>query len=228
MQRVTDPPMLEPYPAQSTHDGRLRSFLAGVVVRDRACLVIGGDREAHDKARRLVDAGATVTVVAPALTPAMEDWVRANPSHCGWRARGLEPGDLEPAPWVVVSTEPDEALSASLYERAQRERFLLCCVDQPKYCTLVNLAVVEAGDVALGMSSGGVAPGLLRRLKEDLLAGLGEPFPSFVRYVAAVRDRAPPGERRHHVADALAGFHVEVAVHLPHAWRERWRALGGG
>lgn len=213
---------------QLTSDGRVRSFLAGVLVRDRACLVLGGDREALDKTRRLVEAGARVTVVAPALTPPMQEWVAAHPEQCVWRARAFEPCDLEPTPFVVISAEPDELLSASLYERALRERFLLCCIDQPKHCTLVNLAVVDAGDISLGMSSGGVAPGLLRRLKEDLLAGLGEPFPSFVRYVAAVRDRAPHGERRHHVADALTGFHVEVTVHLPHAWRERWRALGGG
>ncbi|MFM7842331.1 MAG: NAD(P)-dependent oxidoreductase [Nitrospira sp.] len=40
-------------------------------VKGRLCVVLGGDEEASDKAQRLLDAGAKVTVVSPTLNDAL-------------------------------------------------------------------------------------------------------------------------------------------------------------
>ena len=67
---------------------------------EQPCLVIGGVREAEDKAGRLLAAGARLTVVSPSATPALVEWAAAgrlstSPALlCGarprWRVLGAE------------------------------------------------------------------------------------------------------------------------------------------
>jgi len=202
----------------------MKTFLAGLVVSGRRCVVLGGDREALDKSRRLAVAGASLVVVAPTLDVGFEA-LRADHDfvHVA-RAVDLDT-DLADTPFLVVSTAIDPALSAVLYARALRERFLLCCIDQPAFCTFSNLAVAEVGVVSLGLGSQGAAPALLRRLRDDLAAGLGDGFADFSRYLAALRSVTPGPARRAVLAEALGGFSVSLRVRLPDGWRDRWQAL---
>ena len=43
-------------------------FQINLDVKDRPCLVVGGGEEAADKANRLLEAGAKVTIISPKLT----------------------------------------------------------------------------------------------------------------------------------------------------------------
>src|SRR5690349_8455168 len=103
-------------------------FLVGLRVEDRACVVLGGDDEAADKSARLLDAGARLTVVAPALVPRLRDLVDG--VHLAYRARAPRADDIDGA-FLAVSTARDPDLSAQLYARASAGGVLLCCLDQP-------------------------------------------------------------------------------------------------
>jgi precorrin-2 dehydrogenase / sirohydrochlorin ferrochelatase len=203
----------------------MKTFPIGLVVEDRRCLVIGGDREAFDKTRRLLAAGARVTIVAPMIVAALEVVVRGSAGRASWCERHFVDADLDPRPALVMCAVRDEALCARLHARADADGFLLCTVDQPQWCTFTNLAVAEVGEVVVALGSGGSAPGLLRRLRDDLVAGLGGSFPSFTRYVSDVRAKATPEGRRDALAEAISGLRLEITVHLPSHWRERWKAL---
>ena len=203
----------------------MKTFPVGLVVEDRRCLVVGGDREAFDKSRRLLMAGARVTVVSPSVLPALEAVIRASEGRAHWEARAFVDADLEPRPCVVMCSVRDEALCVRLHARSIADGFLLCTIDQPRWCGFTNLAVAEVGEVVVALGSGGSAPGLLRRLRDDLVAGLGGSFPSFTRYISDVRAKATPEGRRDAVAEAISGLRLEITVHLPSQWRERWKAL---
>jgi precorrin-2 dehydrogenase/sirohydrochlorin ferrochelatase len=206
----------------------MKTFPVGLIVEDRRCLVVGGDREAFDKSRRLLAAGARVTVVSPTVIPALASVVASYGARARWEPRELTEGDLEEGPMLVMCAVRDEVLCERLHQRALRDGFLLCAIDQPRWCTFTNLAVADVGELVVALGSGGSAPGLLRRLRDDLVAGLGGSFPSFTRYVSDVRAMATPEGRRDAVADAIAGLRLEVVVHLPSRWRERWKALAPG
>lgn len=205
----------------------MKTFLAGLVVSGRRCVVLGGDREALDKSRRLAAAGATLVVVAPSLEPGFEALQAAYPITHVAREPDLDL-DLAAEPFLVVSTAIDPERSAALYARSLRERFLLSCIDQPEFSTFSNLAVAEVGVVQLGLGSQGSAPALLRRLRDDLAAGLGDGFADFSQYLAALRVVTPPRRRRAVLAEALGGFSVSLRVRLPEGWRDRWEALEHG
>jgi precorrin-2 dehydrogenase/sirohydrochlorin ferrochelatase len=204
----------------------MKTFLAGLVVDGRRCVVLGGDREALDKSRRLAAAGAALTVVSPTLDPGFDALAGRHPFVHIARAPDLA-RDLTPVPFLVVSTALDPARSEALYAQALSERFLLCCIDQPACCTFSNLAVAEVGVVSLGLGSNGAAPALLRRLRDDLAAGLGDGVADFSRYLADLRVATAPEARRAVLAEALGAFSVGVQVRLPDGWRDRWEALRG-
>lgn len=202
-----------------------RAFLAALHLSGLRCVVVGSDREAADKTRRLLDAGAAVTLIGEALPDATVEDLSSHGGALTVARRAFVDADLDPRPALVVVSPGDDALCARLWSLSAERGFLLCCIDRPAWCHVTNVAVVEAGEVTLGLASGGAVPGLLRRLREDLRAGLGGAFPAFTRYVADVRAMVAHADRRRAVADALSGFQVEVRVHLPLGWKDRWRAL---
>lgn len=200
------------------------SFLVALSVDRRDCLVVGGDREAHEKSRRLRAAGASLRVLCPdAPLPEFVAWMDAE--RVPYALRPFDERDLTPAPFVLISCVQDAALSARLRALAAGRGSLLCCVDQPACSDFANVATGDAGTVTVGLASGGTAPGLLKRLRDGLLAGMGDDFAEFTRYLAALRAAAPRASRRATLDAALEGLRVELEIALPEGWRARWERL---
>ena len=49
-------------------------FQVGLDVAGRSCLIVGGGAEAENKAARLLDAGARLTVVSPTVVRNLQKW----------------------------------------------------------------------------------------------------------------------------------------------------------
>lgn len=178
-------------------------------------VVVGGNREAVDKARKLVGAQAAVCVVWPEADPELEDMARRG--EVEWRPRRPEPEDFRGAR-VAVLAEADTDLARELHALGRAEGFWLCAIDQPEHCDWVNVGQVEAGPVRIGIVSGGGAPGLVRKLRIDLSEALGDRFAAFARRFVAFRARLaglPPEDRRRRLALALEGFRLEIRVCYP-------------
>jgi siroheme synthase-like protein len=178
-----------------------------------AALVVGGDHEAVDKARRLVDSGAAVTIVAPVPSEAL----RA--SGLPFLERAFVLDDARDCRLVVVSVDC-RAHAPTLYAVRREWGFLLSSIDDPPHSDFASTALVKVGDVKIALSSGGRAPVILRRLREDLAAALVTPkMERFVGRMAAMRDEPPLATRIERVKAAIEGFGLTVAVRFP-AWFE--------
>ncbi|HEX3467039.1 MAG TPA: NAD(P)-dependent oxidoreductase [Candidatus Elarobacter sp.] len=175
----------------------------------RRCVVIGAldDREANEKAEalRAVDADV-VRITDPAA---------------------LRDEDVRDV-FFVISTPQDEALSARLRELADRHKFLLCTIDQPRHGFVAMQAIVSAGPVRIGISTGGVAPRLGKILKESLQRALDAKFACFAERLAE-RKRAnrtalahDPQARRDAAVAAADGFALEARATYPD-WFEQER-----
>jgi siroheme synthase (precorrin-2 oxidase/ferrochelatase) len=179
----------------------------------RACVVIGaaGDREAIEKvaALRAVDADVR--------------WI-TDP-------RALLDDDVKDA-FFVISTPQDEALSARLRALADAHRFLLCTIDQPRFGFVAMQAIVAAGPVRIGISTGGVAPRVGKALKEALARVLDAKFARFVDCLATQKRRNRTrlagdgaGRRRAMIA-AADGFALEAKASYPQWFEDELEALG--
>ena len=135
-------------------------------LRDRRCVVIGGGDLGEEKAVRLLDCGANVTVISPDVTEglrALVDGVRLD-----WIQRKYEPGNLEGAFVAIVADTSDHELNAAVSEEAKARNVPLNVADVTELCTWIAPAVVDRGEVTLAISTGGASPALARRFREEL------------------------------------------------------------
>jgi precorrin-2 dehydrogenase/sirohydrochlorin ferrochelatase len=188
----------------------------------REALVVGAVPELRRRVRRLLEAGARVTVV--------EAGPEADGDLAGrvtWLPRRAEDADLAGkaivfvAPWA---TPDEEARARRWYAAALRAGALVCTLDRPETSTFANVAVVRTPALTMTFGSGGRSPGLARRVREDLEELFADPrFARFVDQLAALRSSLPRGERAGRTADALRGFAVEGRLRFP-GWFERGEA----
>jgi siroheme synthase (precorrin-2 oxidase/ferrochelatase) len=186
-------------------------FPVGLNLRGRRCVVVGDDREAGEKAEALHEVGADVVRVLDAAALRDDDVVDA---------------------FFVISTPQDEALSARLRALADRHKFLLCTIDQPRYGFVAMQAIVSAGPVRIGISTGGVAPRVGKILKETLQRALDAKFVRFIETLAAQKRRnrtllAGELEARRRAAIASAdGFALDARVTYPEWFEDELAAAG--
>ena len=193
-------------------------------VKGRSCLVLGGDDEAAEKVQRLLEAGAKVTVVSPTLNDALRKLTAsAKVLH---RGRLFRAADAEGVVLVINTFRGNPDFSKSLYELAQRERFLLCSTDQPETSTVMMPALVSRGHLRLAISTSGVAPALASRLRQDLEQVFDDKVASFLEWLATIRDETKATEpdaeqRRALLRDAVNGFRLTGKVEYPNAWLDK-------
>ncbi len=129
----------------------------------------------------------------------------------------------------MISTPQDEVLSARLRALADRHKFLLCTIDQPRHGFVAMQAIVTAGPVRIGISTGGVAPRVGKILKQALQRALDAKFARFVELLAQQkrRNRAllpeDQGARRRAAIASADGFELDARVTYP-----RWFEVDAG
>ncbi|HYZ17431.1 MAG TPA: NAD(P)-dependent oxidoreductase [Candidatus Acidoferrum sp.] len=179
----------------------------------RRCVVIGprDDREAVEKVAALREVDADVVWIEDPAKLRDEDVVDA---------------------FFVISTPQDAALSARLRALADRHRFLLCCIDQPRFGFVAMQAIAKVGPVQIGISTGGVAPRVGKALKEALQGVLDGKFGRFIECLATqkLRNRARLADdqtaRRSAMIEAAEGFEVEMRTSYPAWFEDEFAALG--
>lgn len=184
-------------------------FPVSLNLNDRLCVVIGAadDREAIQKSAALEEAGANVRRI--------------------YDASALRDEDLTDA-FFVISTPQDAALSARLRALADRHRFLLCCIDQPRYGFVAMAAIAKAGPVRVAISTAGLAPRVGKALKNALQAAMDGRFARFIEILAERRARTHAAHpepdssklRRDAMIEAARGFRADVRFEYPEWFEE--------
>jgi uroporphyrin-III C-methyltransferase len=103
-------------------------YRVGLRLRDRRVVVVGGGQGAHRAVGAILDAGATVSVISPVLTPALE--ALASSGSVTWVRRWYEPGDLEGA-WYAVAATDDPAVNLAVTQEADRARIFCSAASEP-------------------------------------------------------------------------------------------------
>lgn len=133
------------------------------------CLIVGGGATAARKYRLLSAAGARVTVVAPTLVSELQG--AAAEGAVTHVAAGFAPAHLDGQRLVIAATS-DQPLNRWVAELADGRGVLCNVVDDPDACRFIMPAIVDRSPVVVAISSGGTAPVLVRRLREQLEARL--------------------------------------------------------
>jgi precorrin-2 dehydrogenase len=150
----------------------------------RRCVVIGGGEIAERKTRSLIEAGAAVTVVSPALTAALA--AMAHDGVIQHLARIYRPGDLEGAFLVFEATGEIETARAATAE-ARLRGVPINVADVPELCGFIAPAVIKRGGLQIAISTGGASPALARKIREELEVCVGNEYEVMIDLLAVSR-----------------------------------------
>ncbi|HEY6483593.1 MAG TPA: siroheme synthase CysG [Steroidobacteraceae bacterium] len=175
-------------------------------LRSRPVLVVGGGKIATRKISMLRRCAARITVVAPRLTAELA--TLASSGELCHIASEFTASQLDSAVIVVAATGLKH-VNASVATAARARGIPVNVVDDPQVSTFIFPAIIDRSPLLVAVSSGGEAPVLARRLREQIEALLPAGLGVLARFM---------GERRKAVRQALS---------VP-ARRRFWERIVGG
>lgn len=192
-------------------------FLAALDLRDKPVVVIGSGEEARSRAEAFVTAGALISLIVPAPDPELESWAQ----RCAIETTVREPqaSDLS-GKWLAVLTDRNPDRAARFGQLARQAGVFFCAIDQPEWNSFSHVAIVRAGSLQLGISSGGRAPAVAAGLRREFARIFTEAdLASFVERFADLRDRLDPSQRIQRLRSLAAEIRLMGSLNLP-TWAE--------
>ncbi len=190
--------------------GHLPIFLQVAAAR---CLIVGGGEVAQRKAQSLLDAGADVAVISPALTPGLEKHARAGRIRHISRAYVL--GDMRGHLLVFAATD-DATLHKALCEEARALSIPINVADEPELCSFIMPAIVGRGALTIAVSTAGASPAMAKRIAGRIERIFGPEYGVALEIIRAarvrLRDRESSAIRRSRALSALAASRLAALV----------------
>jgi uroporphyrin-III C-methyltransferase / precorrin-2 dehydrogenase / sirohydrochlorin ferrochelatase len=175
-------------------------------LQGRRVLLVGGGPVAAGKLRGLLEAGADVTVVAPAIV--LE--IAAAPVTTV--TRRFQVSDLDGISFVVAAAPPD--VNREVAAAAQARGIFVNAVDDVESASAYAGAVVRRAGVTIAISTDGDAPALAGLVREALEVLLPDDLDKWMETARASRRewlerKVPMAERRPLLLEALNALYVE-------------------
>lgn len=132
-------------------------------------ILVGAGEIAVNKGRLLLDQGAKIDIIAEALHPIVETWVRDGRAvHIAGTVDEEELRKLIAGARLIYAATDDRNLNRRVAAIADGMNIPVCAVDDPDPSSFITPAQVRRGVVNVSISTGGAAPVLARRLREQL------------------------------------------------------------
>lgn len=125
-------------------------YLLGLRLAGRRVVVVGGGRVAQRRVPTLLAAGASVELIAPEITPSLEDLL----PEIVWQRRAYAPGDLEGA-WLVQACADDPEINVAVAEEAESRRIWCVRADDAEASAAWTPATGHVGEATVGVLGGG-------------------------------------------------------------------------
>jgi len=176
-------------------------------------LLVGGGTVATRKARLLHRAGASLKVVAPAISDELRQLLDTQGQ---WIEAQYASEFLEGAQLVVAAT-PDEAVNAAVSRDARERALPVNVVDSPELCSFIFPAIVDRDPLLIAISSSGSTPVLTRILRRKIEALVPAAYGQLASFAGRFRSRvqdaiASPAQRRVFWEQALEGTVAEQVL----------------
>lgn len=182
----------------------------------RPCLIVGAGNVALEKISSLLQADASIRVVAPKACEAVEKL--AAEGRIMLVRRSFEEVDLQGQSLVVTATDSRE-VNHAVYLAAQRCGLLCNSVDDQPNCDYYFASIVQRGPLQIAISTAGESPALAQRLRREIDAQLPENMATWVAEIGSLRREVlashPAGEERKALLHKLAQLPVCAAEQCP-------------
>jgi len=155
-------------------------------IADKKCVVVGGGEVAARKVQRLLDCGAKVSVISPELHPeliALKKDRRISHISAVYESKYIDSASM------VIGATDNEEINAAVSQDASAKGIPVNIVDDPQKCDFILPSIVERGDLAIAIGTGGKSPALARHLRQDLEARYGAEYEIFLRILGDLRSQ---------------------------------------
>jgi uroporphyrin-III C-methyltransferase/precorrin-2 dehydrogenase/sirohydrochlorin ferrochelatase len=185
----------------------MRYFPLFLDIKGKPVLLVGGGEIAARKFALLKEAGANVTVVAPALG----DELRAALARgeLNYLSREFSAADLD-GQWLAIAATDDREVNAHVSAIATGARVPCNVVDDRELSSFIMPAIIDRSPVQIAVSTGGTSPVLARLIRERLETLLDSSLGSLAsfadRWRGAIKQKfADIGARRRFLSWMLTG-----------------------
>jgi len=160
-----------------------------IKLQQQICWVIGGGTIAARKASLLLEAGATVTVIAPGTKNEMARLIEQG--RCHWLEHAFADADLEslPKPKLIIAATDDRQTNQAVYQWGESQGILVNVADQTDLCRFILPAIIDRAPLTIALSTGGRSPVLARILKAKLEAMIPAGFGRLTELLGQFRDQ---------------------------------------
>ena len=159
-------------------------YPANLLLAGQPVLVVGGGPVAARKVEALLQAGARVTVVAPAAATAI-----AEQPEVGWLRRRYQPPEAGSYRLVVTATN-DPAVNAQVARDCEAANVFVNSADDPANCTFTLPSVARRGHLQVTVSTDGRSPALARWLRRRIEREIDSGYTKLLELLAETRAEA--------------------------------------
>ncbi|GAA1298155.1 uroporphyrinogen-III C-methyltransferase [Planotetraspora silvatica] len=127
-------------------------YLLGLRLDGRRVLVVGGGHVAQRRVPTLLDAGASVTLVSPSVTPALDDLIADG--RVTWERRPYQVGDCDGA-WLVHACTNHREVNTAIAAEADAKRIWCVRADDKDASAAWTPASGRVDEVSVAITAGG-------------------------------------------------------------------------
>ena len=158
----------------------------------RTCVIIGGGAVAARKVENLLNAGAQVTIISPALHPDLITFSEVNKITV--QQVVYTSGMLAALrPFLVFAATDDSTVNQQVAEEARSFGALVNVTDEQGERDFMNMATVQRGDIIFAISSGGASPALVAHLQHQINTVIGEEYTTLSAWMVQARPLVQTG-----------------------------------
>ncbi|MBW2296694.1 MAG: bifunctional precorrin-2 dehydrogenase/sirohydrochlorin ferrochelatase [Deltaproteobacteria bacterium] len=162
----------------------MKYFPVFLDINARNCLVIGGGSVGTRKALALVESGANVTVISPAVTDTLKSLARRGTINL--KTRTYCSADME-GMFLVFGATNQETLNRQINQDAERLNMLCNIADRPAVCNFILPATVKRGDLVIAISTSGKSPAFAKELRKHLETQFGDEYATLLTLMGRIR-----------------------------------------
>lgn len=153
---------------------------------DRCILVVGAGSVAGRKIRALLKAEAIITVVAPQVSPEINQLASNNPLNLV--IRQYRSSDLDRV-FLVVAATNDTQVNSTIASEASQRGILVNVTDASAQGNCQFPAMLQRGDLQIGVSTHGRFPGFAAAVRDLIAKVIGDEFGILLNSLAKERDK---------------------------------------
>lgn len=163
-------------------------YPVNLVLDGKRCLVVGGGAVALQKVRGLLDGGAVINVVAPAVDSRIEALAADRGDRLSVERRAYVAGEVRDY-WLGIAATDDPITNRLVFEDGEANGVWVNSADDPSNCSFILPARLRQGPLLVTFSTGGTSPAIATWLRRRFQEEFGPEYARLIEMLAQERAR---------------------------------------